>query len=88
MVPPSVMQHAVPLTRDSWMRFDSRSYRSLPPRPPDQRVFGEVGLIHHAPTGMPAYAVDPAASGGGFHFHCEGTADITLSYDPQLLAVN
>ena len=30
VVPPSVMQHAVLLGRDSWMRFKSRSYRSLP----------------------------------------------------------
>ena len=32
-VPPSVMQHAALLGRESWMRFNSRSYRSLPPHP-------------------------------------------------------
>ena len=33
VVPPPVMQHAVLLGRDSWMRFSTRSYRALPPRP-------------------------------------------------------
>ena len=32
VVPPSVMQHAVLLGRDCWMRFNNCSYRSLPPR--------------------------------------------------------
>ena len=67
VVPPSVMQHAVLLGRDSRMRFNSRSYRSLPPRPSDKRVLGELGLFHHAPTGMSVYDIDPTASGGGFH---------------------
>ena len=53
------MQHAVLLGRDSWMRFNSFSYRSLPPWPSDQRVFGELELVHHAPTGMSVYAIDP-----------------------------
>ena len=33
VVPPSVMQHAVLLGHDSWMRFNTRSYRALTPRP-------------------------------------------------------
>ena len=36
VVPPSVMQHAVLLGCDSWMRFNTRSNRSFPPRPSDQ----------------------------------------------------
>ena len=59
VVPPSVMQHVVLLGRESWMRFNSRSNRSLSPRPSDQRVFGELDLVHHAPTGMSVYAIDP-----------------------------
>ena len=42
VVPPSVMQHAVLLGRDSWKRFNNRTYRSLPPRPSDHRIFGEL----------------------------------------------
>ena len=51
-LPPSVMQHAVLLGRDSWMRFNHRSYRSLPPRPSDHRIFGEREVSHHAPAGV------------------------------------
>ena len=67
VVPPSVMQHAVLLGRDSWMRFNNRTYRVLPPRPSDHRIFGELELSHHSPAGVQAYAVNPVASGGGFH---------------------
>ena len=34
------------------------------------------------------YAINPVASGGGFHLRYEGAAGVTLSDDPQLLAVN
>ena len=88
VVPPSVMRHAVLLGRDSWMRFNTRSYRALPPRPHDSRVFGEVTLSHHAKTGVSAYAIDPIAEGGGFHLLYGGTVGITLSDEPQLLEVN
>ena len=37
---------------------------------------------------MSVYAIDPAASGGGFHLRYEGAAGVTLCNDPQLLAVN
>ena len=88
MVSPSVMKHAVLLGRDSWMRFGCRTYRSLPPRPSDHRVFGELELSHHAPAGVRAYAVNPDASGGGFHLCSDGAVGVTLSYIPKLLAVN
>lgn len=67
VVPPSATQHAVLLGRNSWTHFKTRSYRSFPPRPPDNRFFGELTLSHHAATGLSAYAIDPIASGGGFH---------------------
>ena len=88
VVPPSVMQHAVLLGRDSWMRFNSRSYRFLPPRPSDQRVSGELELVHHTPTGMSVYAIDPAASDDGFHLRYEVAAGIAPPDNPQLLAVD
>ena len=70
------------------MHFNTRSYRSFPPRPSDQRVFGELTLSHHAPTGASAFVPDPLASGGGFHFRYDGADHVTLSDEPQLLAVN
>ena len=82
------MQHAVLLGRDSWMRFNTRSYRTLAPRPHDNRVFGELTLSHHAKTGVTAYAIDPIAEGGGFHLLYGGKVGITLSDEPQLLEVN
>ena len=82
------MQHAALLGRDSWMRLNNRSYRSLPPRPSDHRIFGELELSHHAPAGMRAYAITPVASGGGFHLRYDGTVGVTLSDEPQLLALN
>ena len=69
------------------MHFSSRFYRSLPPRPSDLLVFGELDLVHHAPTGMSVYANDPVASGGGFHLRYEGATGVTPSDDCQLLAV-
>ena len=37
---------------------------------------------------MPAYAIYPVASGGGFHLRYDGTVGVTLSDEPQLLAVS
>ena len=88
VVPPSVMQHAVLLGRDSWIRFNTRSYRALPPRPHDYRVFCELTLSHHATTGVSAYANDTTATDGGFHVLSDGTVGVTLSDEPQLLEVN
>ena len=46
------------LSRDGWMRFNTRSYRALPLRPLDNRVVSKLTLSHHAATGVEAYAVD------------------------------
>ena len=82
------MQHAVLLGRDSWMRFNNRSHRALPPRPHDNRVFGELTLSHHATTGVSAYVIDATATDGGFHLLYDGTVGVTLSDEPQLLEVS
>ena len=88
MVPPLVIQHEVLLGRDSLMCFNKCSCHSLTPRPCDHRIFGELELSHHAPADVPAYAKDPFASGGGFHLRYDGAVGVTLSDEPQLLAVN
>ena len=88
VVPPSTMQHAVLLGRESWMRFNTRSYRALPPRPLDNRVLDELTLSHHTTAGLAVYAVDPAPSNGAFHFFYVGITGVTLSDEPQPLAVN
>ena len=87
VVPPSVMQHAVPLGRDSWTRFTNRTSRSLPPRASEDWIYGELELSHYAPAGMRAYAVNPVASGGGCHLCYDGSIGVTND-KPKLLAVN
>ena len=69
------------------MRFNNRSYRCLPPRPSDYRIFGELELYDHASAGVPTYAIYPVASGGGFHLRCDGTVGVTPSDEPRPLAV-
>ena len=49
-------------------------------------MFGEFELSHTA--GVQAYAIDPVAWGGGSHLRYDGDVGITLSDEPQLLAVN
>ena len=46
---PSAMQHAVLLGRDSWVYFNYRTYHSLPPRPSDHRIFGELEVVLQRP---------------------------------------
>ena len=73
---------------DSWMCFINRSYRPLPPRSSDHRMFGEPALSQHAPAGVWAYAINPVASGGGFHFRYDGAVGVILSNEVRLLTVN
>ena len=63
------MQHAVLLDRDSWMRFNTRWYRALPPSSHDSRVFGELRLPHHATTGVSAYTFDHEPRTVGFTYY-------------------
>ena len=70
------------------LRFNTRAYRALPPRPDDNRVFGELTLSNHATSSVSAYAIDPTATDGGFHLLYDGTIGVTLSDEPQLLEVN
>ena len=45
LVPDETMRCPILLGRDSWMRFHSRSYQTLPSTP-DGRVLGELTLTH------------------------------------------
>ena len=81
------MQHAVLLSCDSWMRFNTRLYRALPPRAFDNWVLGDLTLFHHATTGVAACAVDPADTHGAFHLY-DGTTGVASSDEPLLLGVN
>ena len=82
------MQNEVLLGCDSGMRFNNRTYRFLPPRAMDHRMFGEIEWSHHAPAGVRAYAVNRVTSDGGFHLCYDGAVGVNLSDEPKLLAVN
>ena len=88
VVPASVMQNEVLLGCDSGMRFNNRTYRFLPPRAMDHRMFGEIEWSHHAPAGVRAYAVNRVTSDGGFHLCYDGAVGVNLSDEPKMLAVN
>ena len=89
LVPNETMRCPILLGRDSWMRFHSRSYRTLPPAP-DGRVFGELTLAHinhHSACGASAYIRNCDALEVAYHLTYEGK-DMSLDDTPQLLPVN
>lgn len=60
------MRHAVPLGRGSRMHFSDRSYRTLAPRPDDNRVIEDLRLSHPNLRGVVAFLSDFSASAGKF----------------------
>ena len=82
------MQHDVLLGRDSWMRFNDRSYRTLPPRPGNSRALRELTLslpgLHGATTIVP----DSSAHHESFPMLHSRDAGITLSRDHRLVDVD
>ena len=81
------MQHAVLLGRESWIRFSERSYRTLPPRPSDNHVFGDLALSHQKSSGTVAFVSDFSAPTGGYHLYA-GDRGISLTRDHQLVQVS
>ena len=81
------MQHDVLLGRDSWMRFNDRSYRTLAPSPESHRVLGELMLslsgLHGAIAFVPDYSTHPER----FHLFYAGDAGITPSRERRLIEV-
>ena len=75
-VPDGTMRCRILLGRDSWMRFHSRSYQTLPT--PDGRVLGEFILVHicnNSGGGTSAYILEVA-----YHLIYEGTDMSCLLY--------
>ena len=88
IVPSNTMQYPILLGRDSFMRFNTRTYRSLPPHPLDNHVYGEFTLSHHDPSGAVAYVPDHSAPADQFHLRYAGDAGRCLTSDPQYVEVN
>ena len=82
------MQHDVLLGRDSWMRFNDRSYRTLDPRPGNNRVLGELTLSLPGLLGATAFVPDSSTHQESLHLLYADDAGITLSRDHRLVEVN
>ena len=88
IVPNETMRCPLLLGRDSWMRFHSRSYQTLPPHP-DGRTFGELSL---SPCGdnlgsAAAYIRNHEAPANAYHLVYDGLG-VSLTESPQLIPVN
>ena len=88
IVPANTMQFPILLGRDSFMRFNTRTYRMLPPRPLDNRVFGEYTLAHQDDSGAVAYVPDFTAPADQFQLRYAGPTGTSLSDDHQMIEVN
>ena len=88
IVPNETMRCPLLLGRDSWVRFTSRSYQTLPPHP-DGRTFGELTLSPCEDNlGSAAdYIRNREASDNTYHLVYEGL-DVSLTDSPQLIPVN
>ena len=89
IVPNETMRCPLLLGRDSWMRFQSRSYNTLPPQP-DGRVFGELTLSHICDNNngsAAAYIRNCETSNAAYHLVYDGLG-VSLDDSPQLIPVN
>ena len=82
------MQHDVLLGRDSWMRFQDRSYRTLAPCPINNRVLGELMLSLPGLQDATAFVPDYSAHPESFHLLYAGDTGVTLSRDHRLVDVD
>ena len=87
IVPNETMRCPLLLGRDSWMRFHSRSYQTLPPHP-DGRTFGELS----SPCGdnlgsAAAYIRNHEAPANAYHLVYDGLG-VSHTKSPQLIPVN
>ena len=82
------MKHDVLFGRDTWMRFNDRSYRTLAPRPGDNRIFGELTLSLPGLHGATAFVPDSSTQPESFHLLYAGDASITISREHRLIEVD
>ena len=79
------MQHDTLLGRDSWMRLNGRFYRTLAPRPGNDRVLGELTLLPPGLHGVTAFVPDSPTHPERFNQPYTDDAGITLSHDHRLV---
>ena len=79
IVPDSTMHHALLLGRDSYMRFDQRTYRTLPPLTPQSASRGELQLQHFGTlSGALAYKKNEHATGAAYHLRYDAVVLVSL----------
>ena len=88
IVPNETMRCPLLLVRDSWMRFHSRSYQTLPPQP-DGRIFGELTLSSCDDnfSSAAAYIRNCEILDAAYHLVYNGPG-VNLTDSPQLIPVN
>ena len=88
IVPNETMRCPLLLGRDSWMRFHSRSYQTLPPQP-DGRILGELTLSSCDDnfSSDAAYIRNCETLDAAYHLVYNGPG-VTLTDSPQLIPVN
>ena len=88
LVQAEALQHDVLLEHDSWIRSNDRSYRTLAPRPGNNRVWGALTLSLSGQHGATAFVPDLSTHRQSFHLLYGGDAGITLSHDHRLIEVD
>ena len=86
-VPDGTMRHSVLLGRDSWMRFKTRSHRTLPRTSCDEPVLGGLTL-ERGDSGVPAFTLDDVDNTDRFHLVYSGDHEVCLHNSPLNLSVN
>ena len=88
IVPNETMRCPLLLGRDSWMRFHSRSYPTLPPQP-DGRILGELtlSLCDDNLGSAAAYIRNRETSNAAYHLVYDGPG-VSLTDSTQLIPVN
>ena len=88
IVPNETMRCPLLLGRDSWMRFPSRSYQTLPPQP-DGRISGELTFSSCDDnfSSAAAYIRNCETLDATYHLVYNGPG-VTLTDSPQLIPVN
>ena len=89
LVPDETMRFPILFRRDSWMRFHSRSYQTLPSTP-DSRVHGELTLAHFCDnnhSGASVYIRNMDAPDVAYHLIYEGEG-VSLDTTTQIPTLN
>ena len=90
IVPNKTMRCSLLLSRDTWMRFHTRSYQTLAPTTHDGRIFGELTLSHafdNAHNSAAAYTRSCEAPDATHHLLYDGPG-MSLTTAPQLFPVS